>query len=297
MQNQTILLITGIVGIIIVLMFAISMGIGNNTLSMPFKQEYASDTNVITPPRLKSVNKKASYSLSNVLTVGPCPVGYVHYADSVGNSLCCGSSKIDVFNHTCSALGPDGVCSMTPGIEDTRNISGDVVHYPVCQKISHQQQQESNGHYCPRKFPNHATIPGTSGQYKCCAGSINAGATDCVSGASCSGLVGGQNMFNTPKSCETVRLFEKLMCPPGTYMIPDMPGSTPKTSGLMMPVCVGVKGNCMPRRSLDELRKLGYFQDIDVEKNIMNCDVYSKVYNERLWSQSQAEMKHSADLA
>ena len=295
MQAQTVLLITGIAGIIIVLMFAISMGIANGSLSMPYSQKC--DSSDVIPPSHRSVKKKASYTLSSLLPVGACPSGYLHYTDSLGHSLCCGSSKIDVFNHTCTAPGREGVCSMTPGIEDTRNISGDIFHYPLCQKIAHQQQEERSGRFCPKVYPNHVSIPGTNGQYKCCGGSITVGATDCNNGVSCSGLIGSQNMFNTPKSCETVLLNEKLMCPPGTHMIKDMPGTTPKTSGLAMPVCIGVKGNCMPRKSIDELRKLGYFLDIDPDKNIMNCDVYSKVYNERLWSTSQAQMKHSADLA
>lgn len=296
METQTVLLITGIAGIIIVLLFTISMGIGNGALSLPYTQKCDTSFDII-PPSHRSVNKKTSYSLSQLLPAGSCPIGYIHYADSNGNSLCCGSSKIDVFNHTCTAPGRDGICSMAPGIEDTRVISGDVFHYPLCQKIAHQQQQERSGNFCPKNYPNHVTIPGTNNLYKCCAGAVTVGATDCNNGISCSGLVGNQNMFNTPKSCERELLNEKLMCPPGTHMIKDMPGNTSKTSGLSLPVCIGVKGNCMPKKSLDELRKLGFFIDIDPNKNIMNCDVYSKVYNERLWTQSQAQMTHSVDLS
>ena len=80
-------------------------------------------------------------------------------------------------------------------------------------------------------------------------------------------------------------------------MVPNMPGNTTKTKGLSLPVCVGVKGNCIPKKALDELRNLGYFQDIDPNKNIMNCDVYSKIYISREWSQNQAEIKHSKDLS
>jgi len=277
-------------------MFSISMGIGNGTLTAPYSNK-CDNKDADIPPRLKKVFKKSSYTLSRLLPAGTCPVGYTNFNDSNGNALCCGSSQIDVFNHTCSAGGREGICSMSPGIEDTRNISGDVQHYPLCQKIAYQQQEERNGNYCPKKFPNHVALAGTNGQYKCCAGSLTAGATDCISGSSCSSLVGSQNMFNSPQSCETVRMFETLMCPPGTNMVPDMPGSSVKTKGLSIPVCVGVKGNCMPRKSLDALRSLGYFQDIDITKNIMNCDIYTKVYNERIWTTSQAEMIHSKDLA
>jgi len=297
MQSETILLLTGLGGIIIVLLFSISMGINNGALSMPYTKECSANDKNIIPPSHKNVNKKSSFTLSRLLPAGTCPVGYMHFADADGNSLCCGSSNIDVFNHTCGALGREGVCSMSPGIEDTRNISGDVEHYPICQKIAHQQQEERNGNFCPKKYPNHVSLKGTNGQYKCCAGPLTAGATDCLKSSSCSSLVGSQNMFNSPNSCETVRMFETLMCPPGTNMVPTMPGTSTKTKGLSMPICVGVKGNCMPKTSLNALRSLGYFQDIDISKNIMNCDVYDKVYNERLMSTSQAEMTHSADLA
>lgn len=294
MQAETILLITGIVGIIIVLLFAIAMGIGNGSLSLPYSQDCDAGQN--RPPSHKSVNKLSSYNLSSLLPAGACPTGYMHYADVMGNSLCCGTSKIDIYNHTCHALGPEGICSMSPGIEDTRNISSDVRHYPLCQKIAYQQQQERSGIYCPQKYPNHLNIPGAAGQYKCCGSTLPAGATDCLNNSFCSGLVGSQNIFNTPKSCESVRLFEKIMCPAGTHMVPNMPGNSTKTKGLSLPVCVGVKGNCIPSKALDELRNLGYFQDIDPTKNIMNCDVYSKIYISREWSQNQAELKQSKDL-
>jgi hypothetical protein len=300
MQTDAILLITGLGGIIIVLLFAISMGISNSTLTMPYTKECSADSNKnvnIIPPSHKSVNKKSSYTLSRLLSVGTCPDGYINFTDSNGNSLCCGSANIDVFNHTCAAPGREGVCSMSPGIEDTRQISGDVEHYPLCQKIAYQQQEERSGKFCPKKYPNHIAIPGANGQYKCCAGLLKPGATDCLNSASCSSLVGSQNMFNTPTSCETVRMFEKLMCPPGTQMVPNMPGTSVKTKGLSIPVCVGVKGNCMPKKSLDALRDLGYFQDIDPSKNIMNCEVYNKVYNERLLNTSQVDMKYSEDLS
>jgi len=298
MQPETSLLIIGFLGIIIVFLFAISMGISNGTITMP----YARDDNCETSPngnipRYKEGNKTATYAISSILPSGVCPTGYTNFTDAMGNSLCCGSSTIDIYNHTCFAPGPEGVCSMSPGIEDTRNISSEARHYPLCQKIAFQQQQARSGNFCPRKYQNHVNIPGSKGVYKCCAASLLPGATDCISNASCTGLIGQQNVFNTPNSCEALLLQEKLICPPGTHMVKDMPGNTSKTKGLSLPVCVGVKGNCIPRPALNSLRSLGLFQDINIDKNIVNCDVYSKIYVDRLWTQAQAEMKSPADLA
>ena len=301
MELQQILLIAAACGVALVLMFAISMGISNNTLAMPTIKKIGdadendtcqSSSTTIKIPKYKK-HSSPTYHLSNLLSAGTCPTGYTHFADSYGNALCCGSPNIDVFNHTCPATGPDGVCSMTPGIEDSRMISGDVKHYPVCQEIIRQQQKARSGELCPRRFPTHVSI---GGHYKCCKGVANSSKTDCSGGPSCAGLYGGQNMFNTPLSCETDRLLEKVSCPPGTNLVEKLKGTSPRTRDLSIPVCVGVKGNCIDKDVLDELRLLGYFQDIDPNKNIMNCDVYQKVYNERIWTQSQAEMKHSKDL-
>jgi hypothetical protein len=304
MELQQILLIAGACGIALILMFAISMGISNDTLGMPKIKKVGKDTDesdncpgpdVIKIPKYKKQHSP-TYHLSNLLSAGNCPNGYTHFADGHGNSLCCGSPNIDVFNHTCPATGPEGVCSMSPGIDDARGVSGDVIHYPVCQEIIHQQQKALSGELCPRKFPTHVKVPNANGLYKCCKGSANSSKTDCSGGPSCTGLYGSQNMFNTPQSCETDRLLEKVTCPPGTNLVEKLKGTSPRTRDLSIPVCVGVKGNCLDKDVLDELRLLGYFQDIDPNKNIMNCDVYQKVYNERIWTQTQAEMKHSKDL-
>jgi hypothetical protein len=183
---------------------------------------------------------------------------------------------------------------MTPGIEDTTGESGDIRHYPVCQEIAAQMQQAASGKLCPRKYRNHALQ--APGMYKCCGGPLSAGGTDCAGGAFCTGLVGGQTIFNTPSSCEKELLLEKIECPPGTTLVESMKGSSPRTNGLNMPVCVGVQGNCMPQESLEKLRQVGLFNDINLEKNILNCKVYNKVYNERLWLLAQAETKRSADI-
>lgn len=299
MELQTILIIVGAVGVIIVSMYSISMGISNNTITMPKLQggdSCSSNPGAIKIPKFKSRGGNAAYNLSTLPSAGNCPIGYTHFADGYGNALCCASRNIDIFSHVCGATGAEGVCAMAPGIVDTRNLSGDVQHYPVCQEIARQQQESRSGQLCPRFFPNYVNIPGTKGLHKCCRNSINASKTDCENGTSCMGLSSGQNMFNTPESCETKLLLEKLTCPIGTNMVETLKGTSARTKDLSMPVCVGVKGNCLDSKVLTALRQLGYFQDIDPAKNIMNCDVYNKVYNERLWTQGQAEMKYSSDL-
>jgi len=183
---------------------------------------------------------------------------------------------------------------MTPGIEDTRGESGDVRHYPVCQDIALQMQQANSGKLCPMRYPNYAA--GGPGLYKCCAGPLAPGGTDCLTGPSCGGLVGGQTIFNTPTSCEKSLLLEKIQCPPGTHLFENLKGTSARTSGLSMPVCVGVTGNCMPRASLEKLRETGLFTDIPLDKNILNCDIYDKVYNQRLLLMSQVDTAKSADL-
>lgn len=296
MELQTMLLIIGACGVLIVLLYSIAMGINNNTLSFPklgTNNDKCPGPNVIQIPKRIKEQGSPNYNLSKLPPVGTCPYGYTFFTDSEGNSLCCGTNKIDTFTHSCSATGPDGVCAMAAGIEDTRNISGDIRHYPLCQEIATQQQQERSGKLCPRIYPNHVT---SAGGYKCCSGNPNASKTDCLGTSLCTGLGLGQNMFNTPNSCETERLYEKLSCPPGTNLVKNLKGTSVKTKDLSIPVCVGVQGNCIDRPALDALRAIGLFQDINPDKNIMNCNVYNKVYNERLWSQSQAEMKHSSDL-
>jgi hypothetical protein len=52
----------------------------------------------------------------------------------------------------------------------------------------------------------------------------------------------------------------------------------------------------MPRGVLNKLRMAGYFTDIDFDKNIINCDVFNKVYNDRLLDISQVDLTKSADL-
>jgi hypothetical protein len=294
---QTILLAVGLVLIIIVLMFAMSMGLSTKSYKMAEYQEEKKCTPEAPKPVPRNVVfRKSSYRLSNLLPPGPCPTGYTNFIGNEGNTLCCATTNIDPYSHICSAGGSEGVCSMTPGIEDNRGDSSDIKHYPVCQVISKQQQDAKSGRFCPRRFPNWVSIPNTNGLYKCCGGPLSPGGVDCISNKLCKGLAHGQSVFNTPDSCETVRLLESISCPKTTNLIKDMKGTSGRTNGLSMPICIGPKGNCFPRGVLQKFRDLGMFTDIDLDKNILNCEIYNKVYNDRLWIESQAETTKSADL-
>jgi len=291
----------GFVGILIVMMFATSSGIGSGALKPIAVAPNAGgvdqcDANRVPKPvPRKEVVKKSSYALSHLLPVGACPTGYTQFNDIMGNSLCCGSDRIDVYSHSCPANGADGVCSMTPGIEDTRNQSGDVRHYPLCQDIAKQQQAALSGKLCPRRYPNYATSQ--NGQHKCCAGPLSPSGLDCMSRESCTSLAGGFNIFTMPSSCEKELLLETLQCPPGTNLNPNMKGTSTRTKDFTMPICAGVTGNCFPRSVLQKLKDLGLLLDINIDTNLLNCDVYKKVYVDRLMSESQAESIVPADLS
>jgi hypothetical protein len=289
----TIPLIIGLVGVLVIIVFAIANGIGNGTLGnvIVHKERCPVDKEVEKAVPYRVVTTKSSYKLSNIIAAGSCPTGYTYFTDSNGISLCCASSNIDIYSRTCAASGAESICAMSPGISDTRNPD---THYPECKKISLQQQQRMSGKLCPMAYPNYATTTGAG--YKCCAGPLAAGGTDCLAGSSCMGLNKGQNIFNTPSSCEKSLLLENTTCPSGTHMVPNLKGTSKKTRDLNLPVCVGVHGNCMPRGVLNKLRMAGYFTDIDFDKNIINCDVFNKVYNDRLLDISQVDLTKSADL-
>jgi hypothetical protein len=295
MVPTTVLLICGLIGIIVVLGFAIASGAGNGTFDNLLEKNKCptTDTNGMTKPvPYSAVAVKASYKLSTLSAAGSCPVGYTSFTDMDGASLCCASSNIDVYSRKCAAKGAESICAMAPGIPDTRNLGN--AYYPECKLIAKQQTQALSGKLCPMAFPNYATLTGSG--YKCCSGPLAPGGTDCLGGGSCTGLSNGQNVFNTPSSCEKSLLLEQTQCPAGTHMVPDMKGSATRTRDLMIPLCVGGKGNCIARTVLVKLRTAGYFTDIDLDKNILNCDVYDKVYNDRLLDINQVETAKSTDL-
>lgn len=294
MVPTTVLIICGLIGIIVVLGFAIASGAGNGTFDkLTRKNNCPADPAIPRPIPYSAVSTKASYKLSSLLPAGSCPVGYTSYTDLDGASLCCASSNIDIYARTCAATGAESICAMAPGIPDTRNLD-ESTHYPECKAIAKRQTQALSGKLCPMAYPNYATTSGST--YKCCSGPLAAGGTDCLGGVSCTGLANGQNVFNTPSSCEKSLMLEQTQCPTGTNMVPDMKGSAKRTQDLMIPLCVGVKGNCLPRTVLTKLRQAGYFTDINIDNNILNCDVYNKVYNDRLLSSNQVETTKSADM-
>lgn len=299
-QPAHILLAIGAVGIILILMYSTSTGVGNKTLTAPVTtglDRCPQSGGVPKPVAHTAVYKKSSYVLSSLPSVGSCPPGYTNFNDANGNYLCCASSKIDPYSHTCSALGAEGVCGMAPGIEDTRKVSGDIRHYPLCQAITKQKQQQNSGRYCPRRFPNYIAIPGVGNLYKCCAGPISPGGTDCMSPQSCSSLAPGQNIFTAPSSCEKEALLEKEQCPPGTNMVRSMKGTSNTMKNLTLPVCVGVTGNCFPLSVLSKLKDAGFLRDININTNIINCEIYNKVYNEKSISEADVETTLDADLS
>jgi len=296
MVPTTVIIICGLIGIIVVLGFAIASGAGNGTLDKIMNKRGScptTDGGIAKPVPHSAVSAKSSYKLSTLLVAGACPVGYTSYTDLNGAALCCASSNIDIYSRTCAATGSESICAMSPGIPDTRDPDN-APHYPECKRIAKQQTEMLSGKLCPMAFPNYATMSGSG--YKCCAGPLAAGGTDCLSGVSCTGLTSGQNPFNTPSSCEKALLLERVQCPTGTHMVPDMKGSTSRTSSLSIPLCVGVHGNCLAKGVLDSLRSVGYLTDINPDNNIINCDVYKKVYNDRLLDLNQVETKRSTDL-
>ena len=294
MQIWQICLIVGAIGIIFVLLISISTGFGNGNLvhSIKVDNTCANTKKVELPPRRSAVQDVASYKLSNLQPPDNCPNNYTFYTDLEGNSLCCASSNINVFERTCTAKGKEGVCALVPGIIDTRDESDGSKTYPLCHDIAVQHQLRNSGSLCPARYKYHVTLPDS---YKCCDGHVNPGASDCNSGSKfCGGLKGRQTIFNTPDSCENVVLLESIDCPVNTHLISEF--KLPKKVGSSCPICIGAKGNCIPRKVIEEAQKVGLFADIDINTNLMNCDVYDKYHNERVLSDSQIQVKISQDL-
>jgi hypothetical protein len=130
-----------------------------------------------------------------------------------------------------------------------------------------------------------------SGAIKCCSDAN----CDCVASC-CEGLRDGQSIFSNPESCDALYTVENIQCPPGTHLMPNIVGTSPKTKNLKIPICVGVQSNCYPREILSELQKGGIFNDINIDKNVMNCDVYNKVYVQRIVMNNDYETTISKDV-
>ena len=221
MEIWQICLIIGAIGLILVLMFSLAMGVGNGNLTpmVSFNNKTCDPgtKKVDLPPRYSKVADKASYKQSTMFSPGTCPTGYTFFNDLDGNSLCCGSSNINIFDRSCAARGSQGVCAFVPGIIDPRS---DSQSYPLCSDIAAAEQLKKSGSLCPIEYKYHVSLPSKS--YKCCASHVTPGAVDCNSGSKfCSGLQQGQTVFNTPESCETKVLLNSIECPDSTHLIND----------------------------------------------------------------------------
>lgn len=132
MSQGTTILIVGLIGIIIVLIFAIAMGVGK--AQRPIVVNKSCDAK---PPTIRQIleSKKAVPTSSQIAPAGVCPPNYTNYTNPAGNTLCCASQNVDMYSHKCPSLGPKGICSMAPGIEDDRMYSADKKYYPLCQRF------------------------------------------------------------------------------------------------------------------------------------------------------------------
>jgi len=295
MEIWKISLIIGAVGILIVILISLSKGISTIDLPLPkriTKNDSCDSKKVELPPRRSAVKEVSSYKLSHLQPVDSCPSGYTFFTDLEGNSLCCGSSNINVYEHTCVAKGKEGVCALVPGIIDTRQDDNSTT-YLLCHDIGVKNQLKAAGSLCPSKYKYHVNL---STSYKCCGSNVSPGAVDCNSGSKfCNGLKQNQSIFSNPASCENIVLLESIECPDNTSLIPEF--KMPKWGQTeVAPICVGAKGNCIPRKILEEGQKIGKFSDIDINTNIMNCDIYDKYHNERVLNDSQIQIKISKDI-
>jgi len=272
--NSTSMLTIGLVGIILVLLFALASGVGRSQRPVIIKED-------CKPKRLNvQQGPPRNCPLSESDVAGMCPTGYTNYTDGEGNTLCCASSNIDPYSHTCPAQGPNGVCSMAPGLEDRRSPSDEPAFYPLCQNIRNEQVLTKGASSCPRKYPHYLQLVG---KFKCCATLPGPTATDCPDPASsCTALFGGQSVLNSPDSCEANKLQDSIICPDGTSLNPKMQITDSKTKKVLyVPACQGVTNTCYPRRVLNKCIENGGCSKLDIDNSMSNCEIYNKIFNER----------------
>lgn len=133
-MNSTTLLIIGLIGIIVVLLFAIATGYGSTTRVVNQKCKSNQSVSILDFYKNKKANSPKE-PLSKLAPPGNCPADYTNFTDPEGNLLCCASSNVDFYGHKCPSLGPKGICSMAPGTIDTRNSSYQKSYYPLCQNL------------------------------------------------------------------------------------------------------------------------------------------------------------------
>ena len=129
-RDSTSMLIVGLVGIILVLLFAMASGVGRAQAPVVISKECTPEP----MPRLSKASLKCPPS--GIAPTGKCPPNYTNYADNNGDTLCCASSNIDIYSHKCPASGPNGICSMAPGLEDPRSPTYHKKMYPLCQTLN-----------------------------------------------------------------------------------------------------------------------------------------------------------------
>ncbi len=236
-----------------------------------------------TNPVIQPLKRLASCPKSNLASVGTCPNGYTNFTDGEGNTLCCGSSNINLYSHTCPALGPSGICAMAPGIEDPRSIGS---QYPLCQKIREEQIIKNAKLRCPKDFKYYLQMPNSPNNYKCCGHPPGSDSTNCpYPESSCSTLFGTQNIFNAPDSCEARKFAEEISgsCPSGYTQNPRHNITDPKTkSTKTVLACYGPSAICYPKALLQKCISMGSCTNINIEKSLSNCDVLKKVLSNEL---------------
>jgi len=132
-NNSTSMLIVGLFGIILVLLFAMASGYGRGHQTIIVNQKC--DNNNKADDWMLAGKKVGNCVSSKLVPAGVCPTGYTNFTDGEGNTLCCGSSNVEPYSHKCPALGPKGICAMAPGIEDTRPGVSKKTYYPLCQTM------------------------------------------------------------------------------------------------------------------------------------------------------------------
>jgi hypothetical protein len=274
--NSSSMLVVGLVGIILVLLFALASGVGRSQRPVIIKED-------CKPKRLPKLTPKGNCPLSGLDPAGMCPNGFTNFTDGEGNTLCCASSNIDPYSHKCPASGPNGICSMAPGLEDRRSPTGDKVHYPMCQNVRREQTVSRGAAVCPSKYPHYLQMQNSAQSYKCCATSPGSSATQCPNpAASCSNLFGAQTVFTSPDSCEALKLQSTLKCPSGTSFNPKMQITDPKSKRVIfVPACQGITNTCYPRKVLNKCTEMGGCSGMNMEKTLSNCDVYNSLFNDR----------------
>lgn len=273
--DSTSMLIVGLVGIIGVLLFAMASGYGRSqqTIVVNQKCETKPDNGL---DWIYNAKNKTGCSVSSLKPPGVCPTGYYNYTDGEGNTLCCGSKNIDPYAHTCPALGPQGVCSMAPGTENTR-VPGVKSYYPLCQDITNKQDNEISRKICPPQYPYFLKMSSPDKSFKCC-GSKPASGTSCPSDTSCDSLKTGEDIFTAPNSCEALKFLSGLVCNDSSKPIITRLRDHNNINSKMKSVPVCLKSGGYPREVLEKCKSLGFCSDIkNIDKFRYNDDVITQI--------------------